>query len=75
MWAAQRWPGLTERFGGLPWLGPLHTLVAWSFTAFIILHVYLTTTGPTPAAGIKAMMLGYEEVEAHEPHAAESMGD
>ncbi len=75
MWAAQRWPGLTEQFGGLPWLGPLHTLVAWSFTAFIILHVYLTTTGPTPAAGIRAMMLGYEEVEAHEPHAAESMGD
>ena len=70
MWGAQRWPGLTESLGGLPWLGPLHTLVAWSFTAFIILHVYLTTTGPTPAAGIKAMMLGYEDVEVHEPQPA-----
>ena len=80
MWAAQgsiaqRWPGLTESLGGLPWLGPLHTLVAWSFAAFIILHVYLTTTGPTPTAGIKAMMMGYEEVEVHEPQAATSIGD
>ena len=72
---AQRWPGTVEQLGGLPWWGPLHTLVAWSFAAFIILHVSLTTTGPTPAAGIKAMMLGYEDVEAHEPHATASMGD
>jgi hypothetical protein len=45
--------------------------VAWTFTAFIILHVYLTTTGPTPTAGIRAMMLGYEEVEAHDGHEGE----
>ncbi len=63
MWGAQRWPATAEALGGLTWLGPLHSLVAWSFTAFIILHVYLTTTGPTPAAGIKAMMLGWEEIE------------
>lgn len=68
MWGAQRWPEASARLGGLPWLGPLHSLVAWSFAAFIILHVYLTTTGPTPTAGIKAMMLGWEEVEAHEGH-------
>ena len=75
MWGAQRWPGLTDQLGGLPWLGPLHTLVAWSFAAFIILHVYLTTTGPTPTAGIKAMMLGYEDVESHEPSVAAGIGD
>ncbi len=66
MWGAQRWPAATEALGGLPWLGPLHTLVAWSFAAFIILHVYLTTTGPTPTAALQAMMMGYEPVEAHE---------
>ncbi|WP_374687116.1 cytochrome b/b6 domain-containing protein, partial [Promineifilum sp.] len=66
MWGAQRWPAAAGALGGLPFLGPLHSLVAWTFAAFIILHVYLTTTGPTPAAGIKAMMLGYEAVEAHE---------
>jgi len=63
MWGAQRWPAVAEAVGGLPWLGPLHSLVAWTFAAFIILHVYLTTTGPTPTTGIKAMMLGWEEVE------------
>ena len=68
MWGAQRWPDASEALGGLPWLGPLHSLVAWSFAAFIILHVYLTTTGPTPTANIKAMMVGWEEVEAHEGH-------
>ena len=63
MWGAQRWPEAAAALGGLPWLGPLHALVAWTFAAFIILHVYLTTTGPTPTAGIKAMMLGWEEME------------
>ena len=68
MWGAQRWPQASAALGGLPWLGPLHSLVAWSFAAFIIMHVYLTTTGPTPATGMKAMMLGWEDVEAHEAH-------
>ena len=71
MWGAQRWPAAAAALGGLPWLGPLHTLVAWTFAAFIILHVYLTTTGPTPAASIRAMMLGYENVAAHAPEPVE----
>jgi thiosulfate reductase cytochrome b subunit len=33
--------------------------------AFIILHVYLTTTGHTPMAGIKSMIVGWDEVEVH----------
>jgi len=61
MWGASRWPELVDRIGGLPLLGPFHTLIAWLFAAFILLHVYLTTTGPTPTAHIKAMMLGWEE--------------
>ena len=71
MWGAQRWPAAAAALGGLPWLGPLHTLVAWTFAAFIILHVYLTTTGPTPAANLRAMVLGYENVAAHAPEQAE----
>lgn len=65
MWGAQRWPDLAARLGGLPFLAPFHTLIAWLFAAFIVMHVYLTTTGPTPLAGIKAMMLGWDEVEVH----------
>jgi thiosulfate reductase cytochrome b subunit len=74
MWGAQRWPDVVNFFGGLPWLGPFHTLIAWSFTAFIILHVYLTTTGPTPLAGMQAMMMGWEDVEVHEGHKPEGHG-
>jgi len=65
MWGAQRWPELAESLGGLPLLGPFHSLVAWMFAAFIVAHVYLTTTGPYPAAAIKAMMVGWDEVEVH----------
>jgi len=38
-----------------------HTMGAFVLVAFIILHVYMTTTGETPTANIKAMITGYEE--------------
>lgn len=65
MWGAQRWPDVANRLGGLPFLGPFHSLIAWLFAAFIVMHVYLTTTGHTPLAGIKAMVVGWDEVEVH----------
>ena len=66
MWGAQRWPDLTERLGGLTFLAPLHTIVAWLFAAFIVMHVYLTTTGYKPLTDIKAMITGWEDMEVHE---------
>ena len=60
MWGAQRWPEIVS----LPFLAPFHTLIAWSFAAFIVAHVYLTTTGPEPLTGIKAMMMGWEDVDS-----------
>ncbi|MEJ2759494.1 MAG: cytochrome b/b6 domain-containing protein [Anaerolineales bacterium] len=63
MWGVQQWPELAAKLGGLPLLAPIHTLVAWSFVSFVIVHVYMTTTGHTPMAGIKSMMLGWDEVE------------
>ncbi len=68
MWGAQAWPDLAARVGGLPFLAPFHTLIAWLFAAFIVMHVYLTTTGPTPTSSIKAMLLGWEEVEGRDLH-------
>lgn len=61
-------------FGGLPFLAPFHSLIAWSFGAFVVAHVYLTTTGPEPLTSIKAMMVGWEDVEVHaaEPKAPEA---
>lgn len=69
IWGAQRWPDVAQGLGGLPLLAPVHSLVAWLLAAFVVLHVYLTTTGHAPLASIQAMMLGWEEVEVHDAHA------
>jgi thiosulfate reductase cytochrome b subunit len=64
MWGVQKWPELAGRLGGLPFLAPFHTLIAWLFAAFIVGHVYLTTTGgPKPLDSIKGMVTGWEEIE------------
>jgi Ni/Fe-hydrogenase b-type cytochrome subunit len=67
MWSVQKFLPITNWFGGLPFLAPLHSLVAWMFATFIIVHVYMTTTGATPLEATRAMITGYEEVEMHEP--------
>lgn len=72
IWGAQRWPGVVSGLGGLPFLGPLHSLYAWLFAAFIVMHVYLTTTGSTPLADIKAMIMGWEAIEVHESEEEEA---
>ncbi len=66
MWGVQKWPDASNLLGGLPVLAPLHSLVAWSLAAFIVAHVYLTTTGATPLEAMRGMITGYEEVELHE---------
>lgn len=65
MWGVQRWPGSADMLGGLPFLAPFHTLIAWTFASFIVGHVYLTTTGAEPLEGIKGMVTGWEEIEVH----------
>lgn len=72
IWGVQRWPELAAKLGGLPFLAPFHTLIAWTFASFIVLHVYLTTTGHTPMAGIKSMIMGWDEIERHAPPQEES---
>jgi len=66
IWGAQTWPNVAAKLGGLSVLAPFHTLIAWSFAAFIVMHVYLTTTERTPLTGIKSMVTGWSEVEVHE---------
>ena len=63
MWGAQHWPGVAAQLGGLVYLAPFHTLIAWLFSSFIVLHVYLTTTGPKPLTGIRSMIVGWDQVE------------
>ena len=66
MWGVQEFPSVANWFGGLPFLAPLHSFVAWTFATFIVGHVYMTTTGATPLEATRAMITGYEEVEVHE---------
>lgn len=72
IWGAQRWPEAATAIGGLPFLASVHALVAWLFASFIIGHVYLTTTGPTPLEAIRGMVTGYEEVETHDDEHAQA---
>jgi thiosulfate reductase cytochrome b subunit len=71
MWGVQKFPTFANALGGLPFLAPFHSLVAWLFATFILVHVYMTTTGATPLEATRAMITGYEEVEVHEPHHVE----
>jgi thiosulfate reductase cytochrome b subunit len=75
MWGVQKWPRVATFLGGLPNLAAFHTLVAWFFAAFIVAHVYLTTTGGTRALdSIKAMVTGWEDVEIHTQEGSDQEG-
>lgn len=41
----------------------IHTAGAFLLIAFIIMHMYLMTTGTTLTSNLKAMLTGYEEIE------------
>jgi thiosulfate reductase cytochrome b subunit len=41
----------------------IHTIGAFALVAFVIAHVYLTTTGHKPFSAIKAMITGWEELD------------
>jgi thiosulfate reductase cytochrome b subunit len=43
-----------------------HTMGAILLMIFLIIHVYMTTTGKTPTSNIKAMITGYEEFDEEE---------
>lgn len=66
VWGASRWPQLAGVAGGLTVVAPLHALGAWFFLAFVVLHLYLTTTGHTIFAHVRAMIDGHEELEVPE---------
>lgn len=63
IWGASRWPDFAERLGGLTLVAPIHNFGAGLFSAFLVMHIYLTTTGHTPTSNIKAMVGGYDEIE------------
>lgn len=60
------YPNLQHTFGWSPttlWvIAVVHVLGAFGLVAFLIGHVYLTTTGHTPTTNIKAMITGWEDI-------------
>lgn len=49
-----------------------HTLGAILLMVFIVVHVYMTTTGETPTSNIQAMITGYEDLEDENEHDGEN---
>jgi len=58
VWSEYGWSWLT-----LEWVALAHIIAAFMMLLFIVVHIYLTTTGHTPTAHIKAMISGWEEVD------------
>lgn len=69
LWDVERFGGSVAFFGGVRVVATVHVLLFIFFTAFIFGHVYLASLGHTASAHFKAMITGYEEVEAPVPGA------
>jgi thiosulfate reductase cytochrome b subunit len=54
-----------QGLGGLSLLAPLHNLGSWLFLTFVVVHVYLTTTGHTVTSNLKAMATGWDVEASH----------
>jgi len=48
---------------GLETIATLHTFGAFLMLSFLVVHIYMTTTGTTPVSNIRAMITGYEEID------------
>ncbi len=51
------WPG------GLAWVAIIHAFGAFFLVIFLVVHVYMTSTGETPLSNVTAMVTGYEDIE------------
>lgn len=52
--------------GSLKFVALAHTLGAFLLVTFVIMHVYMTTTGETVLSNLRAMITGCEEIEEAE---------
>lgn len=61
------YPNLNHALGWSPttlWvIAIIHVLGAFGLVAFLVGHVYLTTTGHTPLTNLKAMITGWEDIQ------------
>ena len=63
LWDVKTFAKVIDILGGLIFVDIVHVVISFAFTAFLFVHIYLTTLGPSAMAHIKAMFTGYEEEE------------
>jgi formate dehydrogenase gamma subunit len=56
---------LIIKIGGLKTIAVFHLTMAIVFACFLVIHLYLSTTGDTIFSSIKTMISGYEERREH----------
>lgn len=57
------WPAWGLGDWSLSVVATIHTAVAFALLIFLVVHIYMTTTGHNVTAHVKAMITGWEEVE------------
>lgn len=65
-WGYNSWHNWQLGFLSLKVISVIHTLGAFAILTFLIVHVYMTTTGHSLFAHIRAMISGWESVEEGE---------
>jgi len=60
------YPNMPFEMAGLKVVATIHVLGAFMLVVFLIVHLYLITTGATPLTNLKAMITGFEKVEEEE---------
>lgn len=53
------WPGLIAGIGGLRAVALIHTAGAFAMLSFVLVHLYMITTGDTLWSNLKSMITGY----------------
>jgi len=66
-WSYNSWEAWGIGWLPLPLLAALHLACAFAILSFVIVHVYMTTTGHTIFAHTRAMITGWEAVAEDEP--------
>jgi thiosulfate reductase cytochrome b subunit len=66
LWDVTRFWPVVEALGGVRMVDTLHVLLSVFFSAFIFMHVYMSSLGHTPSAHFKAMVTGYEDEDHDE---------
>ena len=58
---APLWPGLIDGIGGLRPVALVHTAGAFAMLSYLVVHLYMITTGRTLGSNLRSMLTGWVE--------------